>query len=265
MEIQKVLHGWIEWSFSSAFWRYATAAPVINIKSSTPKAKKICVMAILHRTLLYIALKKLIVPRNNIFNFAHEDFETELAEVQTPDQMSKLVQKLKLALQMKSETDEGEFPTLNSMEFEMVHLVNRYKTERMAYQAKSVPHIYNFLINVKEDPEAYAFMYEFVGAVIYSTQNAPILSLQFYPLLAEMGSLSGTLNNQERSYNCNNMIISIIEAIIFKKPITVEMESETGWNTAEISMQCHTEHGLQRYHGSMAQRNQKAERSADGC
>ena len=94
MRDKKVLHPWIEWGLSASFWRYATASPRINIKASTPKAKKICVMSNWHRMVLYVAIQKLITPRGDIFNFASKDFQQQLASVKTQQQMEQLVDRL---------------------------------------------------------------------------------------------------------------------------------------------------------------------------
>ena len=53
-------------------------------------------------------------------------------------------------------------------------------------------------MNVKDDEDAYLFMYEFVASILYSLENAPVLSLQFYPMLGELGQLSDKLNNQKK-------------------------------------------------------------------
>ena len=94
MRVKKILHPWIEWTLSASFWRYATASPVINIKASTPKAKKICVMSNWHRMLLYVVVQKLIIPRDDSFNFASADFQAQLAAVKNQEQMNQLVDQL---------------------------------------------------------------------------------------------------------------------------------------------------------------------------
>ena len=92
---------------------------------------------------LYVAIQKLITPRGDIFNFASEDFQKQLASVKTQQQMEQLVDRLSEALAFKPEGAEGEFPTLGDMEFEMVHLANFMKTRmQMHYQSKSIRKIF---------------------------------------------------------------------------------------------------------------------------
>ena len=193
---KKVFHEWIEVTFASAFWRYATSVVRINVKSSTPKAKKVCVMALVHRQILYVALQKLIAPGGEEISLNSTEFKEELAKVSTDHQMGQLVEKIGQRFRIVPEDSDKSIPKLEDMEFEMVHLANFYKNRcRMAFQAKSVKHMFNFLLNVKDDPEAYKFMYDFVASITYAVCQAPVLSLQFFPILGELGSLSDKLNN----------------------------------------------------------------------
>lgn len=154
-------------------------------------------MSLFHRQLIYIVINKLVIPRDEIFNFASPEFREQLAKVSNEQQMRQLVAKLKPALEFKPEDADGEFPTINDVEFEMVHLANFLKQKcQMPYQSKAITHMFNFLVVTKDDPEAYEFMYDFCASVLYAIQDAPMLSLQFFPMLGQFGSLSEKLNNK---------------------------------------------------------------------
>ena len=53
--------------------------------------------------------------------------------------------------------------------------------------------LYNFAVTIKDDIEVLDFMYRLIGGMIYSMADTPILSLNFYPMLAELGSVSKRL------------------------------------------------------------------------
>ena len=53
--------------------------------------------------------------------------------------------------------------------------------------------LYNFIITVKEDPDVVDFMYKLLGGLIYAVANAPVISLNYYPMLGELGSVSQRL------------------------------------------------------------------------
>ena len=53
--------------------------------------------------------------------------------------------------------------------------------------------LFNFAVTVKDDLETYDFMYRLVGGIIYSVANSPMLSLNFYPVLGELGTVSERL------------------------------------------------------------------------
>ena len=46
---------------------------------------------------------------------------------------------------------------------------------------------------MKDDAEVHEFMYRMIGGMIYSMADTPILSLNFYPILAELGTVSNRL------------------------------------------------------------------------
>ena len=53
--------------------------------------------------------------------------------------------------------------------------------------------LYNFAVTIKDDIEVYDYMYRMIGGMIYAMADSPILSLNFYPVLAELGSVSKRL------------------------------------------------------------------------
>lgn len=53
--------------------------------------------------------------------------------------------------------------------------------------------LYNFAVTVKDDEESIDFMYRLLGGLIYAVSNSKMLSLNFYPILAELGTVADRL------------------------------------------------------------------------
>ena len=61
--------------------------------------------------------------------------------------------------------------------------------------------IYNFALDVQEDEETTEFMYRLIGGLIYAVANSPVLALNFYPILGELGTVSDRLNKMCRKWS----------------------------------------------------------------
>ena len=53
--------------------------------------------------------------------------------------------------------------------------------------------VFNFAVTVKDDEDTIDFMYRLVGGMMYSIATTRTLSLNFYPMLGELGTVSERL------------------------------------------------------------------------
>ena len=56
--------------------------------------------------------------------------------------------------------------------------------------------LFNYAVTIKDDQTTYDFLYRFVGGLIYAVANTPALSLNFYPIMGELGGLSDHLHKK---------------------------------------------------------------------
>ena len=54
--------------------------------------------------------------------------------------------------------------------------------------------LYNFAVEVKDDEDVIDYMHKLLGGLIYAVANSPHLSLNFYPILGELGNISERLS-----------------------------------------------------------------------
>ena len=53
--------------------------------------------------------------------------------------------------------------------------------------------MYNFAVTIKDDEDTIDFLYRLLGGMIYAIANTRSLSLNFYPMLGELGTVSERL------------------------------------------------------------------------
>lgn len=53
--------------------------------------------------------------------------------------------------------------------------------------------MFNFAVTVKDDEDTNEFIYDLIGGIIYAVANSKMLSLNFFPIIAQLGTVADRL------------------------------------------------------------------------